>query len=123
MIYFFISDFTHHDHDPPDQDLRKIISARTKAIFTIILIPPKTTMIFNYYTTIIGVNGSQKKTTNESKFYLLLFYFIFIMTLDTSTDIDDGANIGDYVNIDRIFHEMHYKKNKIISHKMGLNKN
>jgi hypothetical protein len=44
------------------------------------------------------------------------------MTLDTSTDIDDGANIGDYVNIDRIFHEMHYKK-KIISHKMGLNKN
>jgi hypothetical protein len=80
-------------------------------------------MIFNYYTTIIGVNGSQKKTTNESKFYLLLFYFIFIMTLDTSTDIDDGANIGDYVNIDRIFHEMHYKKKKIISHKMGLNKN
>jgi len=32
------------------------------------------------------------------------------MTLDTSTDIDDGANVGDYVNIDRIFHEMHYKK-------------
>jgi hypothetical protein len=26
------------------------------------------------------------------------------------TDIDDGANVGDYVNIDRIFHEMHYKK-------------
>jgi len=35
----------------------------------------------------------------------------------------NGANIGDYVNIDRIFHEMHYKKKKKISHKMGLNKN
>ena len=33
------------------------------------------------------------------------------MTLDTSTNIDDGANIGDYVNIDRIFHEMYYIKN------------